>query len=63
MRIVIDMNRCEGNAVCEAMAPELFELGVTDRARILIEEPGEQYRKQLEQAVEGCPMMAISIEE
>ncbi|MBU3751438.1 MAG: ferredoxin, partial [Mycobacterium sp.] len=26
MRVVVDRDRCEGNAICVGIAPELFEL-------------------------------------
>ena len=30
MRVVVDKDRCEGNAVCVGIAPDLFELDEDD---------------------------------
>jgi ferredoxin len=61
MRIVIDHSLCEGNAVCEALAPDIFEVGNDFQARLLTEEPDETRRKVVEQAVSGCPRLAITV--
>ncbi len=61
MRVVVDPDLCEGNARCVAAAPEVFELGDDDQARVLIEEPGEELREKVERAARVCPRGAIRI--
>ena len=61
MRVVVDTDLCEGNARCVAAAPEVFELGDDDQARVLIEEPGEELREKVERAARVCPRGAIRI--
>jgi ferredoxin len=67
MRILIDHDLCEGNAVCEALAPMVFDLDETDQARVLAEAVGpdgevsEDHRVLVERAAEGCPRLAISV--
>jgi ferredoxin len=61
MKVVIDQELCEGNAVCEALAPDIFEVGSSFQARLLTDEPDESRRKVLEQAVAGCPRLAITV--
>jgi ferredoxin len=67
MRITIDPVLCEGNAVCEALAPADFELDEADQARVVagVSEPGgtvaEVHRPLVERAVDGCPRLAISL--
>lgn len=67
MRIEVDPALCEGNAVCEALAPMIFELDDRDQARLLAEvrgpggEVGDEHRLLVERAVEGCPRLAITV--
>jgi ferredoxin len=63
MRVVIDEDRCEGNALCMKAAPEVFEVGEDDQARLLIGRPPEDLRAQVEAAVKRCPRQAIAIVE
>jgi ferredoxin len=63
MKIVVDFDLCEANAVCMEIEPEIFQVDDDDELHILIESPGEEYRKKLEEAVRLCPRQALSIEE
>jgi len=62
MKIRIDYDLCEGNAVCMKVCPEVFEVGDDDRARLLIKSPAEDLRAKVEAAVRRCPRQALSIE-
>ena len=62
MKIVVDYDLCEANAVCMDVAPELFKVDDDDNLHILIEEPGEEHKKKLQEAVRLCPRQAISIQ-
>jgi len=61
MKVVVDYDLCEGNAVCMKVAPEVFEVGDDDRARLLLEQPGEDLRAKVEAAVRRCPRQALAI--
>ncbi len=63
MRVVVDFDRCESNAVCMGIAPEVFEVREDDFLYILQEEPPEAMRPKIEEAVRLCPKQAISIED
>lgn len=63
MRIVVDAERCEGNALCMKAAPEVFDVGEDDQARVLIERPSEDLRAKVEAAVRRCPRQAIALVE
>jgi len=63
MKVVVDYDLCEGNAECMKAAPEVFEVGEDDRAKILIARPGEELRAKVEKAVRRCPRQAITIVE
>jgi len=63
MKIRIDDYRCEGNAVCMKVCPEVFEVGDDDHVRLLMKAPGEDLRAKVEAAVRRCPRQALLIEE
>ena len=62
MRVVVDFDRCESNALCMAEAPEVFEVRDDDFLYVLQENPPEELRSKVEEAVRRCPKQAISIE-
>jgi len=62
MRVVVDFDLCESNAVCMAIAPEVFEVRDDDFLYVLQEEPDEALRPKVEDAVRRCPKQAIAIE-
>ena len=63
MRVIVDATLCEGNAVCQRLAPEVFQVGDDDLARVLTEQPAEDLRAKVELAVRRCPRQAIRLEE
>ncbi len=62
MRVVVDYDLCESNALCMAAAPEVFEVREDDFLYVLQEEPSEELRGKVEEAARRCPKQAISIE-
>jgi ferredoxin len=63
MRIVVDYNKCTGLGMCEAEAPDLFEVQDDGSLTVLDEKPGDDQREALEAAVAACPTEALSIAE
>jgi ferredoxin len=63
MKIVVDFDLCESNAVCMGIAPEVFEVRDDDFLYILDENPPEELRPKLEDAVRSCPKAAISLQD
>ena len=63
MKVVVDYDLCESNAVCMAIAPEVFEVGDDDFLYVLDENPPEELRSKMEEAVRRCPKQAISLED
>ena len=63
MRIVVNFELCESNALCMAAAPEVFEVRDDDFLYLLEEHPSEELRPKIEEAVRLCPKQAISIDE
>jgi ferredoxin len=63
LKIHVDPVLCEGNAVCEALAPAIFGVGNGDQAKVLIDD-GELSNADLElveRAAAGCPRLAITV--
>jgi ferredoxin len=63
MKVVVDFDLCESNAVCMGIAPEVFEVRDDDLLYVLDEHPDESLRPKVEEAVRRCPKQAISIED
>jgi ferredoxin len=63
MRVVVDFNLCESNALCVDAAPEVFEVRDDDLLYVLDEHPDEALRAKVEAAVRVCPKQAIKIED
>ena len=59
MRVEVDRDRCEGNAVCVGIAPGLFELDDEDYA-VVTQDPVPADQEDLaEQSILECPRAAI----
>ena len=64
MRIEVDPDRCEGQAVCVGLAPKVFDLGDDDEiVRVVVDEVPAEFEKRARKAVEKCPMAALEIKE
>ena len=63
MRVVVDWDACESNAICMHEAPEVFEVRDDDYLYLLMEEVPETLRAKVEVAVSRCPKRALSIAE
>ncbi len=61
MKIVIDYDLCEANALCMEAAPEVFRVEEDDTLTVLLEEPGDELRAKVEEAARLCPRQAISL--
>ena len=61
MRVVVDFNLCESNALCVNEAPEVFEVRDDDLLYLLNENPDEALRSKVQAAARVCPKQAIAI--
>ena len=57
-RISIDQSLCNGYGVCEALAPDVFELGDDGLATLRTSLSDDE---AVSEACDSCPMGAISI--
>jgi ferredoxin len=62
-KIVVDYDRCESNARCMQVAPDIFEVRDDDKLYVLEETPSESARERVLKAVQVCPKQALSIVE
>jgi ferredoxin len=62
-KIEVDLDLCQGHAMCELEAPDYFKVPKRGQVEILNDEPPEEDRSQIEQAVLACPTQALSIRE
>jgi len=65
MRIVVDLELCQGHAVCQEEAPEVFRVvdrpGAYSRVELIQAGPPEALREKVAAAVHYCPNRVISI--
>ncbi len=62
MKILVDYDLCEANAVCMQQAPDIFKVDEEDNLDILMEEVPEKHREAVENAVRLCPRQALKLE-
>ncbi len=62
-KIKVDFDLCESNAMCEALAPDHFQVDDDDYLQVLEENVTEESLAHVEQAVASCPKSAISLVE
>ena len=60
MRVVVDRDRCEGNAVCVGIAPDLFVLDDEDYVAVTWDPIPADEEALAEQAIAECPRAALS---
>jgi len=64
MKVVADLDLCQGHQMCQHEAPEVFGFDdEADQVVLLQEHPADELRPQVQSAVRYCPAMALSIEE
>ncbi|GAB2459830.1 ferredoxin [Xylanimonas ulmi] len=63
MRICVDRDRCTTLGVCEAAAPDVFEIDDEGTLVLKVTVVDEGNREAVEAAVDACPTEALRIEE
>lgn len=61
MRIEADLDLCQGHAMCELEAPDVFTVPKRGKVEIADASPPEELRDQVEIAVRECPTQALRI--
>jgi len=60
VRVIVDRDRCEGNAVCLGIAPDIFDLDDEDYAVVKLDPIPADQEQLVEQAIAECPRAALS---
>ena len=61
MKVEVERTRCEGHAMCEAVAPAYFSVDEDGVLTILAEEVPESEKYQVDSAVLSCPVAALRL--
>ena len=61
MKVKADYDLCEANAMCEALAPDVFEVDDDDNLNLHTDEITPDNEDHVRQAVAACPKAALSI--
>jgi ferredoxin len=59
MRVEVDPDECEANAICTGIAPEVFELDDDDELHILTPEVPAGEEEKVRRAINSCPKRAL----
>ncbi|MDP9848564.1 ferredoxin [Streptosporangium lutulentum] len=62
MRIVVDLNRCEGYAQCAFLAPDVFTMH-GEEALMYTPHAGDAQREHVMRAAAACPVQAILVDQ
>lgn len=62
MKVVVDYDLCEANALCMDACPEVFRVEEDDTLTILMDAVPEELRSKCENAARLCPRQAIKLE-
>lgn len=60
MRPVVNLDRCEGNAYCVNIAPDVFRLDDDDYAVVTADPVPVEQEAMVKRAIAECPRAALS---
>jgi ferredoxin len=60
-RVKVDNELCVGTGICEATAPDLFEIGDDGISHVLKDEVPAELVAAAREAAENCPTRALSL--
>ncbi|MGI9006198.1 MAG: ferredoxin [Streptosporangiaceae bacterium] len=63
MKVQVDRDACEANAICEGLVPEVFEVDDEDVLHIKAEPVPAGLADSVRHAVRSCPKAALSLTE
>ena len=62
MKLSVDRDLCEANAICEGSAPKVFRVEEDDTLTLLLEEIPDDQVSAVKKAVRLCPRQALRLE-
>ncbi|MGU3654914.1 ferredoxin [Mycolicibacterium sp. A43C] len=63
MKISVNYDLCESNALCCFAAPDIFEVREDELLYVLDDNPPEAMRDAVHEAINACPKRAITIDD
>jgi ferredoxin len=63
VKVEVDRDACEANAVCAGLVPEVFEVDDDERLNILVADVPPGLADAVRHAVMSCPKAALRLEE
>jgi ferredoxin len=63
VRVEVDRDACEANAVCAGLVPEVFEVDDEDLLHIKVSDVPAGLADGVRHAVRSCPKAALSLSE
>lgn len=63
MRATVDHDLCIGDAICESICPQVFQLGDDGLSYVIVDPYPAELQAEVEEAAESCPTDAIAIHE
>jgi ferredoxin len=61
MRIEVDLDLCQGHAMCELEAPDVFSVPRKSKVTVIQPAPSRSQRAGVEAAVRYCPTQALRL--
>ncbi|HVB45833.1 MAG TPA: ferredoxin [Streptosporangiaceae bacterium] len=61
MRIEVDLDLCQGHAMCELEAPAVFSVPRKGKVTVTDPQPPESERSAVQAAVRFCPAQALKL--
>jgi ferredoxin len=63
VRVAVDRDSCEANAVCAGLVPEVFEVDDEDELRIQVADVPPHLADAVRLAVRSCPKAALHLQD
>jgi ferredoxin len=63
VKVSVDWDACEANAVCAGLVPEVFEVDDEDQLHIQVDEVPPGLADAVRHAVNSCPKAALRLED
>ena len=63
MKLSVDRTLCQATGMCTGLAPDVLELDASGSLVLLDEHPGDEFAEDVRDAVESCPVQALTIVE
>lgn len=62
MKATVDKDLCISCGLCIQTCPDVFDWGDDDKAEAIDDEVPEEFEDEVNEAADGCPTDAISVE-